>query len=199
MNRVGRARTGLVPASACILTGSLLLAGCGQVAGVQAQAVATVAARADCLAPEVLADLGLNLDPSLAAGTSHSPAAEPGSVPDDFAPTGVLECQVGGQMRDGAGTWTAVTATSREGSPDDLAALVAALAESAASPAPCADDAAPLAVWLVDAIERAVRPGVPEGACGTPATVRAALDRLTVTGVVDHPVELIAATPEPTP
>jgi hypothetical protein len=167
------------------------LAACGSTAVAKGEP-ATVAAGADCLAPEVLQELGLTLDRTLAARASHPAAPTPGRVPDDFVATGVLACEIGGWMKDGAGTWTAVTATTREGTPDQITALVTALGDPAGTQAPCAADGHPVALWLVDAMDRAVRPTVPHDACGAPtAAVLAALDGLTTTGEVDHPVELV--------
>jgi len=190
---------------AAVLAGALAAAlvgpsACAPSPATSRQAEATVVgSAADCLAPEVLDELGLTLDPSLAARASHAPAPTPGRVPDDFDATRVVVCQVGGQMRDSAGTWTAVTATSREGADGDVAALVAALAAAASAapgaPAgtdPCDSEAARLVLWLVDAIDRTVLPVVPVDACGGPTqAVLDALDSLAVTAVADHPVELV--------
>lgn len=183
-----------------------LLAACGSSAAGGSADQAAIASEADCLAPEVLGQLGLTLDPSLAARASHTPAPTAGRVPDDFVATGVLECQVGGRMRDGAGTWTAVTATSREGSSADVSALVAALDGTrstgsvdapAAAAASCAAEDGPVVLWLLDAMGRAVRPSLGVDGCGGPtAAVRAALGRLAVTDVVDRPVELVTPTPQ---
>ena len=209
MSRAGRARTGVAPAprrtraAALAVSVALLAAACGpsSAAGSTAR-TAVVASEADCLAPEVLGELGLTLDPSLAARATHTPAPTAGRIPADFVPTGVLVCQVGGQMRDGAGTWTAVTATTREGSAADVSALAVTLDREAAatdSPSPaasCASDERPVVLWLLDAMERAVRASLAVDGCGAPRPeVRTALDRLAVTGVVDRPVELVAPAP----
>ena len=154
--------------------------------------------QADCLAPAVLDRLGLTLDPSLAAKATHAPDLTAGRVPTGFVPTSVMECQVGGQMRDSAGTWTAVTVTSREGSVADVAALVAVLdgtakgtgaADLAATS--CGPGAAPVVLWLLDTLDRAVLSDATLDACGGDP-VRAALERIPVTGVVDQPVALVA-------
>lgn len=210
MDRAGRGRTGRAPAILRALAGTAglaLLAACGSPggsAGGEAEAgaaLAVVVPGADCLAPEVLDELGLRLDPSLAEAASHDTTAEPGAVPDDFEPTGVLTCEVGGRMLDGAGTWTAVTATTREGTAAQTAALVAALAAppptvGTPAAAECASRPA-FDLWLLDAMDRAVRPNVPRDACGAPAPgVRAALAALAVTGVVDRPVELVGPSPD---
>lgn len=177
-----------------------VLAGCApSSAAGPTSPTAAVASEADCLAPEVLDELGLTLDPTLAAKASHTPAPTAGLVPGDFVPTTVLECRVGGQMRDSAGTWTAVTATSREGSAADMAAVVAALGSTAATGAggagegsSCSPDDRPLVLWLLDAMDRAVRPATALDGCGGPTPeLRATLERLTVTGVVDRPVERV--------
>ncbi|HEY0117151.1 MAG TPA: hypothetical protein VGC04_00050 [Cellulomonas sp.] len=224
MSRAGRARTGVTPAAgrvtatrraaaaarvralAAMVLVALVAAACGPSSASGSMiGVAVVTSAADCLAPEVLGQLGLTLDPSLAARVSHTPAPEAGRIPDGFVPTGVLECQVGGQMRDGAGTWTAVTATSRDGSAADVSALVAALdretavAGAAAAPtavaASCAPQDRPVVLWLLDATDRAVRPSLSVDGCGAPRPeLKAALDRLAVTGAVDHPVELVTPT-----
>jgi hypothetical protein len=196
--RAARRRRALAPlAAAGLLAG---LAACSTPAGGgTTTAAAGVAPEADCLAPEVLGELDLALDQSLAARASHAPAPAAGRVPDDFVPTAVLECQVGGQMRDGAGTWTAVTATSREGSAADVAALVTVLdGEPATGGAPggadasCAPEGRALVLWLLDAMNRAVRPSLGGDACGGPPPgLLAALARLPVTAVVDHPVALL--------
>lgn len=171
---------------------------CGPTTATTSAPTASVVPRADCLAPEVLDQLGLTLDPSLAVKASQPVESLAGTVPDGFVPTSVLVCQVGGQMRDSAGTWTAVTATSREGSAADTAALAAAIAadeHTGPPPAPssCGPDDRPAVLWLLDAVDRAVRPALATDGCGAPdAAVRAALDRLPVTGVVDHPVQLVS-------
>jgi len=169
-------------------------------AGVLAGCVTTVAASApgsptpgvvvdqpQCRVPEVLADLGLRPDEGLVA-TPHPTAPVADVAPAGFTAVGVLECAVGGRMRDGAGTWTAVTATSRDGAPDDVTAVIAALAEPAPKES-CHGEATPLALWLLDAMGRGVRMRLPLDACGAVSRpVRDALDQLTTTGVRDEPV-----------
>lgn len=191
-------------ATAAGLTVALLAAGCAPTAAPDPQASPGVAvASPDCLSPQVLGRLGLTLDPALAAQSTPLPEVTAGAVPDGFVPAGVLACQVGGQMRDSAGTWTAVTATSREGSVADVAALVTALdapdvsAAGSAEPAPaasCGAAGAPVVLWLLDAMGRAVLSAAAVDGCSDgSARVRAALDRIPVTGVVDQPVQLVAA------
>jgi hypothetical protein len=144
-----------------------------------------------CLAASVLDDLGLSAD-SPVAGAVLGDAAVLDAVPEGFTAVGALECTVGGTMRTATGAWRAVTATSRDGAPQDVSALVAALG-GGQGPAVC-EDGGPVALWLVDALGRGVRLRVPLDDCDTvAASVRAALDRMTVTGVVDLPVERATA------
>jgi len=167
-----------------------VLAGCGATPAAPEPASPTpgiVVDQPQCRIPEVLADLGLRLDAGLVA-TPHPAAPVVDVTPTGFTAVGVLECAVGGRMRDGSGTWTAVTATSRDGAPDDVAAVVAALAEPAPTES-CDGDAAPLALWLLDAMGRGVRMRLPVDECGgLSRSVRDALDRLTATGIRDEPV-----------
>lgn len=203
MSRTGRRVTGTAPVStrarARVAVGAalvgLLVAACGSSPATSSLAdTAAVGSAADCLAPEVLDELGLTLDPSLAARSSHPAAPAPGRIPDDFAPTGAVVCEVGGQMRDGEGTWTAVTTTTREGSASRLAELIAAFDEPVTTPVPCEGAPRRAVVWLVDAMDRAVRPQLLLDGCGAPSpAVLDALDRLSATSQVDHPVELVAA------
>ncbi len=214
MGRAGRARTGAVPAphrprpSLRPAARERLLAGAAAIVALAAACspaaapgtpipTAVVVTQADCLAPQVLDRLGLTLDPSLAAKATHAPEVTAGRVPAGFVPTSVMACQVGGQMRDSAGTWTAVTVTSREGSGADVSALVAALAGSArAGGTPsCGTDAGPVVLWLLDAMDRAVLSDAAVDGCGDLSDqVHAALDRIPVTGVVDQPVALVTPT-----
>ncbi|WP_456844715.1 hypothetical protein, partial [Cellulomonas sp. P5_C6] len=86
---------------------------------------AVLAATADCLSQQVLADLDLvSADESQSPGTPHADAPEAGRVPDDFLPVSVVVCTPGGTLHDSSGTWVALTASRREG---DLEPLVAAL------------------------------------------------------------------------
>ena len=168
--------------------------------GPQASRVGEVVAAADCLAPEVLEAFGLRLDSVLATAGAHAPAPAAGRVPEAFSAAGVVVCEAGGSLRDGAGTWTVVTATTREGTAAQLAALLAAL-EGAPAPATasagistCSTGSADRAeLWLVDSMGRAVRPQTPTDGCGRPTeSVRRALDALSVTDQSDAPVSLVA-------
>ena len=200
--RAGASRVPALPAVARVVAALALVTGLAACSNAGASGApipaAVVASEADCLAPQVLDQLGLTLDPSLAARAMHTAAPAAGRVPDGFVPTSVLVCQVGGQMRDSAGSWTAVTATSREGSGADVSAVVAALTRSAGSNAPapassCAPGDPRVVLWLLDATDRAVLPHLVPDACGgLNAAVRSAVDRLPVTGEVDHPVQLMA-------
>lgn len=186
--------------AAAVLTASAVLAaGCG----VQATPTVTTVpsavpstARAitgpDCLAPQVLADLGF--DPGDTAergsGSVHADAPEAGPVPEDFVPVLVVECGTGELLTDEDGQWEAVTATRREG---DLAPLVQALSgdATAAPEADCAADIRRTELWLVDSMGDAVRAAVPGSACGRlPSRVRAELDRLDAVDVEAYPVRL---------
>jgi hypothetical protein len=214
MGRAGRVRTGEPPASrrARATARVRVVAGLAVVVAVAAACspaaapgtplpTAVVVSQADCLAPQVLDRLGLTLDPSLAAKATHAPELTAGRLPAGFVPTSVTVCQVGGQMRDSAGTWTAVTVTSREGSAAGVSALVAALdgaavrtggPDAAATPS-CGPEGRPVVLWLLDAMDRAVLSDVTVDGCGTLSReVGAALDRIPVTGVVDQPVALVA-------
>ncbi|WP_019136368.1 hypothetical protein [Cellulomonas massiliensis] len=143
---------------------------------------------ADCLAPQVLAALGLGQ-----AATPAPDAPSPGAVPDGFVATSVLACADGGELLDSSGTWTSVRASRLEG---DVAALVVALrlpSARAKAAASCpAEAAAAPQVWLVDALGTAVRPELPTDGCGrVRAEVRHAVDRLEATDVVSYPVALV--------
>ncbi|MGN8246946.1 hypothetical protein ACTHAM_000614 [Cellulomonas soli] len=132
--------------------------------------VAPVAASGDCLAPQVLAALGLPQD-VLASRSPHADAPQAGRVPEGFVPVSVLVCELDGTLRDSEGVWSAVTATRLEG---DLDALVAALsvpssARSDGGGTVCAQESpVPPVLWLVDAMGRAVRPLWPTDRCGAP-------------------------------
>ena len=169
------------------------LAACAMTVAAPAPASPTLGVVIDqpqCRIPEVLADLGLRPDAGLVA-RPHTTAPAADVTPSGFTAVGVLECAVGGRMRDGAGTWTAVTATSRDGTPDDVAAVIAALAEPAPK-ASCDGEAARLALWLLDALGRGVRIRLPVDECGgVSGPVRDALNHLAATGVRDEPVARI--------
>ncbi len=196
MGRADRAVRASTGALAGVLLLGALLSACGASPQTSNAAAAVVVSKADCLAPEVLDELGLELDAGLAARASHAPAPERGRVPDDFVPAAVVECEVGGRMRDSAGTWTAVTVTWRDGSATGLSRLVDAFDEPAVTPVPCQGAPRRMVIWLVDAAGRAVLPDVALDGCGAPSeAVLDALDRLEVTDREDHPVEM--RTPAP--
>ncbi|ROS31472.1 hypothetical protein [Cellulomonas sp. PhB150] len=183
----------------------LVLAGCSSAAPDPSPTVpvAHVVEAADCMAPQVLA--ALDLTP--AAGTAatvpssaapHVDAPAPGRVPSTFVATGAVECTPGGTLVDSAGTWSSVRARRLDG---DTTALEAALA---LAPAPTSQGCTPapvsrLDLWLVDALGRAVRASLPEGACGggPRAEITTALDALEVTDTATYPVGLLEPAPNP--
>jgi hypothetical protein len=179
------------------LVGALLVvssAACttSRAAGV-ATPVAQVAASADCLAPQVLADLGMDGD-VLTTRSPHGEVPDAGRVPDDFVAVAVLACEVDGTLRDGDGVWSAVTATRLEG---DLDGLLTALRAPSATPAGTCSGApgAPAVLWLVDAMGRAVRPAWPTDRCGAPQPgVTEALAGLEETGRDTYRAVLVQAT-----
>ncbi|WP_156043654.1 hypothetical protein [Cellulomonas sp. URHE0023] len=152
---------------------------------------AVVAPVADCMAPGVLHDLGLvpaSVEDAEISPTSSS-SAEPGSVPDGFVPVSVVVCTADGSLKNASGTWLALTASHREG---DLAALVAALQEpSEPRGGTCSSGQAEApALWLVDALGRALRPTWPTDRCGAPsAEVAEALAELQETDSEKYPVQ----------
>lgn len=158
-------------------------------------APAQVAPTADCLAPQVVADLGLRVDTQASLGPTHPDVPEAGAVPEGFVPVGVLACESGERLTDAAGIWDAVTARRLEG---DLEPLLAALAEDAdPSPAKQTCTAPPqvtVQLWIVDALGRGVRALVPVDGCGVPRqAVTSALAELEETDVTHFPVHLAAA------
>jgi len=187
--------------AAAVLTASAVLAaGCG----VQATPTVTTVpsavpstARAitgpDCLAPQVLADLGFDPD-VLTTRSPHGQVPDAGRVPDDFVAVAVLACEVDGTLRDGDGVWSAVTATRLEG---DLDGLLTALRVPSATPAGTCNGApgAPAVLWLLDALGRAVRPAWPTDRCGAPQPgVTEALAGLEETGRDTYRAVLVQAT-----
>lgn len=177
-----------------------LLAGCAGAAD-PLPAEAETAPRADCLAPQVIAALGLRADD--APGTAHPDVPEPGAVPESFTPVSAVQCVSGERLTDADGVWSAVTVRQLEG---DLAPLLDALAqpsESARADQACAASPFPAwELWLVDALGRAVRAERPVDPCGAPtAQVTAAVEQLDTTGEEHFPVALLAArvTATPTP
>jgi hypothetical protein len=157
---------------------------------------AVVAATADCLSAGVLLDLGMVAAGEVVpSGTPHADAPEAGRVPEDFAAVGVVVCAPGGTLHDSSGTWTALTASRREG---DLGPLVAALRRpSQQRGGDCAGAVVvPPALWLVDALGRAVRPVWPTDRCGAPQpAVQEALDALVETHREQYPVRLVEPAP----
>ncbi|MGW6129395.1 hypothetical protein ACWFNE_05150 [Cellulomonas sp. NPDC055163] len=177
-----------------------LLAGCAG-AGEPLPAEAETAPRADCLAPQVIASLGLRADD--ASGTAHPDVPEPGAVPEAFTPVSAVQCVSGERLTDADGVWAAVTVRQLEG---DLAPLLDALeepSEPVRSDQACAAPASPAwDLWLVDALGRAVRADRPVDSCGAPTEeLTAAVEQLDTTGEEHFPVDLLAArvTAPPTP
>ncbi|WP_456826449.1 hypothetical protein [Cellulomonas sp. P5_E12] len=155
---------------------------------------AVVAATADCLAAQVLADLKLAAagEPD-AESSPRADAPEVGRVPDGFHPVSVVVCTPGGTLHDSSGTWTALTASRREG---DLDALVVALRRPSAEQGGTCSTASviPPALWLVDVLGRAIRPSWPTDRCGGPQeAVSTALDALEETDSEQYPVRLLEA------
>jgi hypothetical protein len=149
---------------------------------------AVVAPVADCMSPAVLSDLGLVPASAEDVETRPSASPEPGRVPDDFVPVSVVVCTPDGSLKDASGTWLALTASHREG---DLEPLVAALKKpSAPRGGTCStgQTEAP-ALWLVDALGRALRPTWPTDRCGQPSPeVTEALAVLQETDSEQYPV-----------
>jgi hypothetical protein len=173
------------------------LAACGSTAPAPSDTPnALVVATADCLSTRVLADLGIiAAGASAPTGTPRAEAPEAGRVPDDFSAVGVVVCTPGGTLHDSSGTWMALTASRREG---DLRPLVAALRRpSEQRSGACASTVAvPPALWLVDALGRAIRPVWPTDRCGAPQTaVGDALEALEETHSEQYPVRLIEPAP----
>jgi len=172
----------------------LALAAC---ASPSASAVpAQVAPTADCLAPQIVAALGLRADTQGQVGTPHPDVPAAGAVPDGFVPVGAVVCQSGERLTDVKGIWDAVTVRRLEG---DMDALVAALGVLAASsggsdPACTTSVSASSELWLVDAMGRGIRAAQPVDACGAPLpAVARALGALTEIEVAHYPVHLVAA------
>ncbi|WP_449385723.1 hypothetical protein [Cellulomonas soli] len=168
---VGRTRHSVIAGGIVVAAGLASCAACTtSKADTAPTPVAQVAATADCLAPQVLAELGLP-DDVLASRSPHVDAPAAGRVPSDFVAVSVLACALDGTLRDSEGVWSAVTATRLEG---DLDALVTALSRPSTSPtqgspAACVPpDQIPPVLWLVDAMGRAVRAAWPTDPCGAP-------------------------------
>ena len=181
--------------------GALLAAGltaCGSTAQVAA-VTAEPAPRADCLAPQVIADLGLRADDG--TGTAHPDVPDAGAVPPEFQPASAVQCLTGERLTDSEGVWAAVTVRRLEG---DLGPLLAALSEPTEPTVvdqACAADPPPRwELWLVDALGRAVRVERPVDVCGVPtAAVTSAVDALETVEEEHFPVDLLAARVQTTP
>lgn len=174
------------------------LAGCGSTAQ-EAAVTAEPAPRADCLAPQVIADLGLHADDG--TGTAHPDVPDAGAVPPEFQPASAVQCLTGERLTDSDGVWAAVTVRRLEG---DLGPLLAALSEPTEpvdADQACAADLPPRwELWLVDALGRAVRVERPVDACGVPtAAVTSAVDALDTVEEEHFPVDLLAARVRTTP
>lgn len=177
-----------------------LLAGCSAATSPTASP-ATIASAADCLAPQVIADLGLRADARELSATSHPDVPEPGSVPAGFEPVGVVECTTGELLTDAQGVWDAISVRHLEGDLKPLLAALAAPRQTSTGDPLCPATAAVSALWLVDALGRAVRPAPPVDACGAPTTgVRTAVAALAEIDVAHYRVHLAAsrATVRPT-
>jgi len=141
------------------------------------------------------ADLGLLPARATTSAADTRVSASAGAVPDGFVPVSVLVCTPDGSLVDSSGTWLALTASHREG---DLDPLVEALRHpSAEREGTCASTQvqAP-ALWLVDALGRAVRPAWPTDRCGVPRKdVASALAALDETDSEKYPVQVARSTP----
>lgn len=183
-----------------VLAGLVLLGGCGS-AGAPPAPEAETAPRADCLAPQVIAALGLRADD--VSGTAHPDVPDAGAVPPTFTPVGVVQCVSGERLTDADGVWAAVTVRQLEGDLEPLLDALAQPSQSARADQACAVPALPASeLWLVDALGRAVRAARPVDSCGLPLEqVSAAVEALEVTGEEHFPVALLAArvTATPTP
>ena len=176
-----------------VLLALVVLAGCGDGPDGSSSPVATstaiVSASADCMAPAVLEDLGVVPASPDGFETGSTSTPEVGAVPDGFVPVSVLVCTPDGSLHDASGTWLALTASHREG---DLGPLLAALEQPSDEPTATCGSVEPeaLALWLVDALGRAVRPSWPTDGCGSPAEdVTRALAALDETDREQYPVE----------
>lgn len=198
MTRAGaRTRPSRWLAGASGLVGALAAAGCaaGTSPRVSVADPATTApgtTQADCLAPQVLADLGLTEDDA-----PHADVPEPSPLPEGFSPVSAVLCSSGETLTDAQGRWAAVTASYREG---DLQPLLDALDVPAPTVSCDVDQDVRYDLWLVDALGAGRRVALPGGACADLAgDVGAALDDLTEVDVVRYPVELVQPGARPTP
>jgi hypothetical protein len=154
---------------------------------------AQTATSADCLAPQVIADLGIRTDARELSATPHPDVPAPGAVPAGFEAVSVVECVGGERLTDTDGVWDGVAVRRLEG---DLGPLLAALARASAapegSPTCVPSGAAPSELWLVDALGRAIRPVQPLDGCGEPTqAVRKAVAALKEIEVASYRVHLV--------
>lgn len=197
------ARARLVAPAAVVLLGLAACSGGGD-ASTAGEAGAssvgqpgTVEAGADCLAPQVLADLGF--DPAAYTGSRHPDVPDAAGLPEGFTAASAVRCSTGETLTDAAGTWAAVTASRLEG---DVRPLVEAVSGRATLPAAggatptCAPDGDRSELWLVDALGVAVRVVLPGGGCEPlPTAVADGLAALDAVDVEHYPVALVAPTP----
>jgi hypothetical protein len=171
-----------------------LVAGCST-APSPAPPSAQTATSADCLAPQVIADLGLRADARELSEAPHADVPAPGAVPTGFQAVSVVECVSGARLTDTDGVWDAVTMRRLEGALDPV---LAALAEPSTTPdgsEACDATGAPrFELWLVDALGRAIRPVQPLDRCGAPTqALRKAVAGLREIEVAQYRVQLDAA------
>ena len=187
----GRTAVLLVPVVVAAMT---LLVGCSADTS-PAPSPAQIATAADCLAPQVITDLGLRADARELSATSHPDVPAPGSVPASFEAVGVVECVTGERLTDAQGVWDAITVRHLEGDLGPLLAALAAPHETSTGDQLCpASDVATFQLWLVDALGRAVRPAPPVDVCGGPTpAVRQAVAALAEIEVAHYRVHLAAA------
>ncbi|HEY5554119.1 MAG TPA: hypothetical protein VIK43_04230 [Cellulomonas sp.] len=187
----GRTAVLLVPV---VVAAMMLLVGCSADTS-PAPSPAQIATAADCLAPQVITDLGLRADARELSATSHPDVPAPGSVPADFEAVGVVECVTGERLTDAEGVWDAITVRHLEGDLGPLLAALDAPHETSTGDQLCpASDVATFQLWLVDALGRAVRPAPPVDVCGGPTpAVRQAVAALAEIEVAHYRVHLAAA------
>ena len=188
----GRTAVLLVPA--VVVAVMTLLMGCSADTS-PAPSPAQIATAADCLAPQIITDLGLRADARELSATAHPDVPEPGSVPAGFEPVGVVECVTGERLTDAQGVWDAITVRHLEGDLGPLLAALDAPHETSTGDQLCPEsDVATFQLWLVDALGRAVRPAPPVAACGAPTpAVQQAVAALAEIEVSHYRVHLAAA------
>jgi hypothetical protein len=187
-------RARAIAALAGVVAALTVVAGCAT-APASVASPAQTATSADCLAPQVVADLGLQADARELSATPHPDVPVPGAVPTGFEAVSVVECVGGERLTDTDGVWDAVAVRRLEG---DLDPLLAALAQPSATPdagrACDASGVVPFELWLVDALGRAIRPDRPLDGCGKPTqAVRNAVAGLREIDVSHYRVHLVAA------